>query len=258
MPRPRRWTDDDLRFAVGESKTLAEVCEWLDITPGSQTYYAIRSAILRLEIEADHLKMTPGRNLVDGRLRWTDEDLRNAVRDNVTLSGVMRTLGYRPSGGMHRYFVKHVRRLGLDTSHFTGHGWAKGSRRPVTKVMPLEELLVKGSMIGGAKLRRRLVAAGIKEERCEDCGISEWLGGPLRLELHHANGDHTDNRLSNLRILCPNCHSVAEAVLRILSRRIPIGRENGPRTRSVRVRISPPAQLDLAGSAGWRRYPSGP
>lgn len=259
MPRPRRWTDDDLRFAVRESASLAEVCEWLDIKPGGGTYDALRCQIRRLGIEAPHLTMVPGRNLVAGKLRWTDDDLRAAVRENTAMSAVLRSLGYRPSGGMHRYFVGHIRRLELDTSHFKGQGWAKGTRRHSTNVVPLDQLLVRGSMRSGAAIRRRLVTSGLKEDRCEECGISAWLRQPLRLELHHVNGEHTDNRLENLRILCPNCHSVAEAILRRLRRRIPIGRENGPRTRSVRVRISPPAQLmQLTGNEGWRRYPSGP
>ena len=226
---------------------------WLDLKPGKQTYHSLRTHIRRLELDAPHLKMLPGRNLVGGEVRWTDDDLRVAVRESTTMSGVLRSLGYRPSGGTHRYFVGHIRRLQVDTTHFKGQGWAKGSRREVTTVLPLEQLLVKGSLRSGASIRKRLVAAGLKEDRCEDCGRTDWLGQPLRLELHHSNGEHTDNRLENVRILCPNCHSVAEAVLRLMRRRIPIGRENGPRTRPVRVRISPPALVHwpvvLAGAA---------
>jgi hypothetical protein len=55
-----------------------------------------------------------------------------------------------------------------------------------------------------------LVAAGLKEERCEICGIGTWCGRPLAMALHHRNGDGLDNRLENLQLLCPNCHSQTE------------------------------------------------
>lgn len=57
------------------------------------------------------------------------------------------------------------------------------------------------------KLKQRLLGEGFKENKCEKCGISTWNGQPLNIELHHINGDRTDHSLSNLKMLCPNCHS---------------------------------------------------
>ena len=50
----------------------------------------------------------------------------------------------------------------------------------------------------------------MKEKKCECCGNTEWLGKPIPLELHHINGINSDNRIENLEILCPNCHSFTE------------------------------------------------
>jgi len=77
-------------------------------------------------------------------------------------------------------------------------------------VIPLDELLVSGRRTNRAHLKRRLYAAGLKEERCEQCGITEWQGKPIIMQLHHRNGDGLDNRLGNLEILCGNCHSQTE------------------------------------------------
>jgi 5-methylcytosine-specific restriction endonuclease McrA len=56
-------------------------------------------------------------------------------------------------------------------------------------------------------VKARLLAARVKERRCEGCGITDWLDAPISFELHHVNRDGHDNRLANLRLLCPNCHS---------------------------------------------------
>jgi HNH endonuclease len=63
---------------------------------------------------------------------------------------------------------------------------------------------------GRFNLKLRLIKEGLKQNCCERCGLSEWRGGALTLALHHVNGERTDNRLGNLQLLCPNCHSQTE------------------------------------------------
>jgi len=69
---------------------------------------------------------------------------------------------------------------------------------------------VSGRRVNRTHLKGRLLAAGLKDNRCERCGIQDWLGKPLAMALHHVNGDGRDNRLENLMMLCPNCHSQTE------------------------------------------------
>lgn len=120
---------------------------------------------------------------------------------------------------------------------FTSHSWAEAVRRgdvvPRPRELPLDELLVAGKKRGRENSKRRLIAAGLKENRCERCGISEWRGKPLSMELHHRNGDPLDNRLENLELLCPNCHAQTETY----------GRRNGHRRK-------PRESADVVSSTG--------
>jgi len=81
----------------------------------------------------------------------------------------------------------------------------RGEFRTRPQAMPIDELLAGVRSRG--HLKGRLIKAGLKANRCECCGINEWLRAPLSLALHHVNGDKHDNRLENLQLLCPNCHS---------------------------------------------------
>ena len=79
------------------------------------------------------------------------------------------------------------------------------------KQIPLNEILVENRNYKSSNLKKRLIKEGLKEDKCEICGCSnEWNGKPLTLQLDHINGNHSDNRIENLRIVCPNCHSQTE------------------------------------------------
>ena len=66
----------------------------------------------------------------------------------------------------------------------------------------------KKEFVKSPVLKEKLIRDGIKEYKCELCGLSEWQGQPIPLELHHIDGNHYNNELDNLQILCPNCHAL--------------------------------------------------
>ncbi len=138
---------------------------------------------------------------------WSDEQLVAAVRNSKSISEVLEKLGLVPRGHNYHTFYRHRERLGLDIGHFVGRSHLKGRLRPEISV-PLHRILVQDSTYKNMpRLTIRLVRSGMLEPKCDECGIVEWQGKKLRLQLDHMNGERTDNRRENLRLLCPNCHS---------------------------------------------------
>ncbi len=116
----------------------------------------------------------------------------------------------------------------------------RGAIKPRSHVIPIEELLVRGRRTGRDHLKGRLTKAGLKENRCEICGITEWMGMPVSMQLHHKNGDGQDNRLENIQFLCANCHSQTDTY----------GGRNGHRKPEQHLKlVSPPDDDDAAESA---------
>ena len=87
---------------------------------------------------------------------------------------------------------------------------SRGEVHPRPAALPMAELFSAGTRRARGNLKRRLFAAGLKQPNCDACGIDRWRGTPLTLQLHHVNGDRFDNRVENLEVLCPNCHSLTD------------------------------------------------
>jgi hypothetical protein len=117
----------------------------------------------------------------------------------------LRRLGMRPAGGNHRTLRKYVERVWrIPIDHFDpDRARNEALRRPR---IALDGILVRGSTYSRGHLKARLFRDGFKARRCEMCGQDEvWMGRRMSLILDHVNGQADDNRLDNLRIVCPNC-----------------------------------------------------
>jgi len=141
-------------------------------------------------------------------LKYSVEDFRQVVATSCSIRQVLKKLGLATSGGNYVHAKSRIVKLGLDISHFTGQSHLKGKTHNWAKKRPLNEILVEHSdYLNTDKLKKRLIAEGLLENRCYECGLTEWRKKPLPLELEHKNGNRFDNRIDNLTILCPNCHS---------------------------------------------------
>lgn len=136
--------------------------------------------------------------------RYQKEVLEAVVPECTSIAQVCESIGLVPIGSNFKTVRKYINIHGIDISHFTGPRWNKGkSFTEETAIIPLEDILKKGVNYNSFRLRNRLVSAGLKQNVCEICGKS---GDEYTLELHHIDGNHFNNELSNLQVVCLQCH----------------------------------------------------
>jgi 5-methylcytosine-specific restriction endonuclease McrA len=151
-----------------------------------------------------------------------DRKVATAAAQAFSAAQTLRILNLRPAGGNYATLYAAIKRLNIDVSHWTGQGHLRGRRHDWARKTPLNEVLCEDSRYlgGSCKLKERLIAADLLLNHCAICKITAWIDKPLQLHLDHINGKRRDNRLENLRLLCPNCHSQTETYCGKNKRRI--------------------------------------
>ena len=144
------------------------------------------------------------------KVKYTKELLEENIKDCYSFAELARRLGLKPEGSNPKTLKKKLNEFNVDYSHFTGQGWNKELKFKPKTAKKLEDIMTKDSSYQSYKLLHRLVSEGVKEWKCECCGLTEWNGQPIPLELHHIDGDRSNNTKENLQILCANCHSQTE------------------------------------------------
>ena len=149
-------------------------------------------------------------------MKYSKDLLKPIIENSITWAEVCRKLGVKPMTGSQTYVKKKSTEFNLDYSHFVGKSFNKGRTFKKMRKDALE-YCYRGSNINSHRLRERLIRDGYKEEKCEKCNRTEWEGEKIPLELHHKDGDHSNNEFNNLMIACPNCHAVLEKLIQNIS-----------------------------------------
>ena len=131
------------------------------------------------------------------------EEIEQWIAEGKTKAQMARELGCNP-----KTINPVLKKLGLE---YAGNQGCKGLSKSNGREMTLIEYLNKSIDIQSNKVRKKLLEEGYKKYRCECCGLTEWLGEPIPLELHHKDGNHFNNDLDNFQLLCPNCHAKTDS-----------------------------------------------
>jgi len=140
------------------------------------------------------------------KLEYSIEQLSAAIKQSISIRQTLLVLGLAAKGGNYRIIHNAIKQYGIDISHFKQQGWAKnkifGPKRKI------EDYLSNRFPIGSYKLKIRLLKENFFSAQCSNCLATTWLNQKIPLELEHKNGNHLDNSLDNLCLLCPNCHAL--------------------------------------------------
>ncbi len=138
--------------------------------------------------------------------RFTEEEARKAIASSRSWAESLRCLGYCHTGANPETLKKWATVWGIETDHFDSGAASNEALLRHNKKIPRGEILIEGSTYNRSNLKRRLYEEGLKKPECELCGQGElWRGKRMSLILDHINGIRNDNRIENLRIVCPNC-----------------------------------------------------
>jgi hypothetical protein len=199
------YTEAQARAAIESAASWGEVLAELDVGYHGKNIKTLRKWTDRWRISTDHLPV--GRGGPRKTPPYTEDEARQAIASSKSWSEALRKLGYCPTGGNPPVLKRRAAEWGISTDHFDPYA-ASRERGPA---IPLEEILVEGSTFSRSNLKQRLYEAGLKVPRCELCGQDEmWRGKRIGMILDHINGVRDDNRIENLRIICPNCAATLE------------------------------------------------
>ncbi|MEV7235862.1 HNH endonuclease signature motif containing protein [Streptomyces sp. NPDC051020] len=221
MSQRHQYTRERLIEAAEQCSDVDEAIAFFGTRPYGQLRRYLLRRFAHFGIDVSHFRRCGSST---AGTRPSASTLREAVAASCTIAELLRMLD-RPDNGHQRGLLRQwISDEGLTTSHFLGQAHQRG-KPGTTPVKPPEEILVKhdGKRRATTMLIRRALCEVGLPERCEECGTGPlWHGNPMTLEIDHINGDWSDDRVENLRLLCPNCHAITDTWCRGGRRRSPV------------------------------------
>lgn len=218
-----RYTRELLTHAAKECSNLDEVIDFVGTRPYANLKRHLYRRFEEFGIDISHFPAVSRRR----KDLPSESELRDAVAQSISVAGVLRLLQRPDNTRLRALWPQLTAEYAVDTSHFLGQGHQRGKPGP-TPLKRANDVLVhhdRRRRTQTALLRRALREVGVADE-CAGCGTGpEWLGKPMTLEIDHINGDWSDDRRENLRLLCPNCHAITSTWCR--------GGRRGPRSSTA-------------------------
>lgn len=222
MSQSVRYTREQLTEAAARCSDIDEVIAFFGTRPYHQLHRHLFRRFDHFGIDVSH--MPRQRRVRKGPARPAADELRRAVEGATSVAGTLRALGLEPYDSRSRAELRRwIAEDDLDTTHFLGQAHQRGGPG-TTPLRPAEDILVRHD--GTRRTRTRLLRRALLElgvpEKCAECGTGpEWFGRPMTLEVDHIDGDWSNDRRENLRLLCPNCHEITSTWCRGGGRRRP-------------------------------------
>lgn len=129
------------------------------------------------------------------------------IKESNNINQVCKKIGKKPTNTNYFFIKKIISKYNIDISHFSSENNICNKN---IRYNDSEIYCENSPYTNSNSLKKRIIKTGLKEEKCECCGLTHWNDVPIPLELHHKNGKHNDNRIENLQLICPNCHATTE------------------------------------------------
>ncbi len=189
---PKKWSEKEIEFVIS-----------------NYVEYGVNYCMVNLNRSKDSVKHKAKELKLNLRSkRYVKEEFIEIIKNSRSYSDAVRKLQLNDGHGNRKTVIKYINLYEVDISHFD----YKGEQVIFSKKIDLKNVLIKNSTYNNTvSLKNRLYREGLKQNKCEMCGQGEeWNGAHMSLILDHENGVHNDNRLENLRILCPNCNATLD------------------------------------------------